>query len=343
MKITKLFQKVNNQILEIDIPNIEDLDKRYLSKNGGEINGNIVINNILTSADSYEYVRGSAKTDSGSNKALADLIFQNMDSTTKSAAILRAYNRINGTQYRDLRIDALDDGTFYASCPNPRGLYNTDIVNYQSMVDYGFNKISQETFLYLNATTGSDTADLNNGRGLLSDKPFKTMDGLLNWARNRYTGPSILTIILNSDIDWSPSWFVTPQVRSLTIKSDNTKRTINLSSPLTVYYGALGLYNLKLNATKSLGNILGVAGYYTFAVSSLYIFSTGIELSGTVTKGSIVSTTGGQVVLDGNIEGSVTGPRYYCEHGGRILTRGRGPNAIPGTEAGKCDDSSTYA
>lgn len=65
--------------------------------------------------------------------------------------------------------------------------------------------------------------------------------------------------------------------------------------------------------------------------------------NGATTTGTLQAGYGGCVTAASNMTGSVTGPRYCVSTGGRILTGGRGVNAIPGTEPGACDDNSVYA
>ena len=68
------------------------------------------------------------------------------------------------------------------------------------------------------------------------------------------------------------------------------------------------------------------------------------EFSGTVSNATVGATKGGfvQFASGSTLSGTVTGKRYQATFGGYILTGGRGTNAIPGTEAGTVDASSTY-
>lgn len=64
--------------------------------------------------------------------------------------------------------------------------------------------------------------------------------------------------------------------------------------------------------------------------------------NGTVTECTILCSENSSAVILGAMSGSVTGKRYEIIHGGKIVTSGRGPNYIPGSEEGTCDETSIY-
>ena len=360
MKITKLFQKVNNQILEIDIPSIEELDKRYLkssdasntylsktdaisnylSKSGGNITGVIYKRGSFTLGsdsvvaentqfilqDSTGYVTGGMNAGIRDNGNVDTSLWANTKKSDES--LVQSY----------LRAFAETDGTTYATCPNPRGLYNTDIVNYQSIVDYSVKRLINGQHIYVKPSTGSDIADLNSGRGLSPDKPFKTPEAAIKWATEYLSILyNIITIRLEENCTMG-AFTLKTRDNGIVISGSNENIVLTLTGPISFAVGNLRLQNIKL---------AGEVPYFIESGSAYYgpsqlCIANNVSFDGTVTEGTLIASNGGIIVIQNRISGSVTGPRYKVVYGGCILTKGYGPNVIPGTEAGTCDESSTY-
>ena len=356
MKITKLFQKVNNQILEIDIPSIEDLDKRYLKLNETiEIAQNKTIvrrdkrSNITVDPSEVNYNNIYQVYDN--NNQLLSQIYTNYNTTGGSSIVLDTYSRKNdGSVSRNyLTVNCDRDNRGYVTFPHPRGLYNGDGVTYQSMVNYAPKKILSNKDFYVGGTNASDTLDLYNGRGESPEKPFATIAACTKYITTNFFGPFFITINLQADFALGNLVIDAPNFKGILIKSasaDNIKTLAITSNQYGCITGSGVLRFSDLNIEARNCNALfwategGTNGCCYISLSS------GLNITGSMlsTNNSVVAaSSGGTVRIESTITGDITGKRYFCTNGGRILTGGKGPNAIPGTEAGTCDENSIYA
>ena len=230
----------------------------------------------------------------------------------------------------------------YATAPAPRGLYNTDIVTYKSMVDYAPKKLTANATFHVNANTGSDTADLFNGRGLSEDKPFKSLQAcLMHICENCIPMRNWVIVMLHSDVT-TPGTTVSFVGNGIIIKGDDSVRTITTSG--AGFYIEAGCLILEDNLKFVFGSNVGflVRGGNGHATAALQIKSD-VEFSGECNTTVLSAQSNGVCFINGNITGNVVGKRYACNNGGKILTYGKGAEVIPGTIAGTCDSSSTYA
>lgn len=229
-------------------------------------------------------------------------------------------------------------GKAYADCPVISDAYGTGIVNNRRLMDYAPQKLTSEINIYVGGANASDTADLFNGRGLTSDKPFATLGAALAFIRGNFFAPSLyLTIIPQADLTgnftiWGHG------LRCLRIGHPSQKYTI--TGNMTVLSGAVCLRNLKLVAPADTVYLIYMNGAEG-GRPHLRILEN-VELSGTVTGAAIASDYGSIVLISKPLTGAITGKRYLVASGGAIYTNGKGPNAIPGTVAGTCDSVSVY-
>lgn len=220
-------------------------------------------------------------------------------------------------------------------------IYDASAVSSKWVKDYAPRKTGNSSVLWVNELTGSDTANLMEGRGFSQDMPFLTLVAAAAWASAHMSG-SAVTINLDSDINL-PSGLnvVCPNLGTLIISADT--HTINLGAPISVSYGKLNIKRGKFVAASSMRCFMYAAGLA--GCNPVLSLEHTIELQGTVTEAAIMAAYGGTVIMytGSELTGNVTGKRYSALNCGRILVGGRGAEAIPGTEAGICDASSIYA
>lgn len=215
-------------------------------------------------------------------------------------------------------------------------LYNATISTMKAMKDYAAMKLASQTNMYVNAETGSDTADLFMGRGFSEEKPFKSLAALFQYLNNIST-PSLIEVHLKSDISISnANGVIYSNVNIGGVALNGEGHVINLSDVQYVHSGCLRLLNCNFNATATIGAFWAVVS--TYSSNSSLIFQEGNTFNGTVSTAAIVARDSGQVQILGSaqITGNVTGKKYSCTNGGIII----GASKIPGTEAGTCDANS---
>ena len=234
-----------------------------------------------------------------------------------------------------------EDGTLSTYLPHPRELYNNDGVTFKSLVNYSAAYIGNDhgTLYIGNLSEASDTADLHNGRGLSIDKPFKTLEGAFSYAA-RIVGANNLHFRLLTDIEFANTWLYQPMVYTAWIRSHDPnnpkklilKQGIHLANSVPVYFHQVGL--------QASGSI----PFFVHASQNCFVNLNRVSLNGTVTQAAVVGSHGAHILLgSGALSGNVTGKRYELKNNSALYSGGAGPNAIPGTEAGSCDATSTYA
>lgn len=231
-----------------------------------------------------------------------------------------------------------EDGVQYSALPEPRGLYNNDGATAKWVMDYAPQKLTVAIIdIIVGGTGASDTADLNNGRGLSYDKPFATFNAAVSWALAHYVGAICnINFVINADISVSAINICAYNVGSVTITStSNTKHTINISQYIACIGGIVSYKNIKLNGNSSNSAFYG-------RHNNIIIVETGVEVSGSFTSATANIAINSALYLNATISGSCTGKRYGLAAGGAIYSNGKGVNAIPGTEAGTVDTSSIY-
>lgn len=256
---------------------------------------------------------------------------------------IRAYQRTTTTDVTaSLGITCLHGGGAFGYCTaHPRANnYGTDIVTMKAMKDYALGKQSADVTLFVNAETGSDTADLFAGRGFSKEMPFCGLDAAVIWARTNLAGIFSATIMLCSDISL-PNWLTlyANNIRNLIITSDSpdTKRTIHFTGggSLLGSTGSVVVRDLKFE-TSTAENFIKADGLCQFFIG------TGVEFSGTVSGAALLSTRSAQMFAPYEITGTVTGKKYEVASNAFLQTYGK-LDQIPGTIAGTCDATSKVA
>lgn len=250
-----------------------------------------------------------------------------------------------------LHCDFGDVDNIYAFCPHPRGQYTNDIATAKWSMDFSAIQIGApapnaseyiHNKIFVDPLTGSDTADINNGRGLSPERPFKNFLPALQWAAMHVVGGNNIYIELMSDvtIDVGTQQYIyiyPPLTYSLYVRGYNSqKKSLTISKPIRIDNPAYVIFSdlsIQLNSPWS---FLDVSNHASVTVSN-------VEMNGTVTAATIACNRGGLVQLGGSITGNVTGKRFSLLNNSMIMTGGKGVNYIPGTEAGTTDATSVYA
>lgn len=209
---------IGSQISKAEFDGVKEKAEAALPQTGGDING------ILQLVANYPRLRlKSTVFEKGSTPAA--LTYNSIQFVDKNdvltGVIEQSWNSTGqiGTQFGVETLDAnsvfrrsmigiynLPDGTSFGNCSaHPRANnYSTDIVTTKYLKDYAAEKTNGTVNIYVNAnsTSASDTANLNAGRGLTVDMPFKTPAAAFNWANYHYTAGKV-AIVLLSNVEWS--------------------------------------------------------------------------------------------------------------------------------------------
>lgn len=242
------------------------------------------------------------------------------------------------------RISAIlgSDGTSFATAPHPRpDNYSFDVVTTLAMKDFAPQKLGADAVLWVNEQTGSDTANLYEGRGFSAAMPFQSLLAAVAWVCANMSGNSV-TINLASDITLPSGLNVAcSSIGTLIINAQS--RTVHLGGPISVHYGKLAVKHGKYVADTPIRSFMYAAGLS--GCNPVLSLEGDIELQGAVNEAAVMAAYEGTVIMNiGNtLTGNVTGKRYRALNGGHILVGGRGEEAIPGTIDGTVDAVSIYA
>lgn len=368
MKITKLYQLIGDNIVEIPLIDIEELNHRlsniennYLKLTGGTLTGELTITNEGTSKihlysklvdlnnvpDTNQYDKINFYDKNGERYAYIQAGFRKDGET---CMLLGLYNKVNGVvvDAGSIAINSKRDGSPASiSIPPPiENTYSNHSDTLKSSINRHVIKKGSEVKIYLGGDNASDTDGLFMGRGFSPDKPFASFRAALSHLVRNYTWEGTGKIILQDDITLSSSvdvWNLTFGLINIESDNINELRTINFvgNSFIQVRLGSLRFINI--NFTNSSANtFLASSGYYTY--NSHLSIGGKVNFSGTVSLGTILATRGGSIIVEQNaiIGGNVTGPRYHINSNGVIDVCGAGANALPGSIAGTCDANSKY-
>lgn len=331
--------------------NIASGDNRYVKKSGDEMTGvlqvklsdsaSILDEELTPSIPAFEmvdkdaWITGRVASSFGKNgTARTQLISRgNVSGEVKFASIEVLYNT--------------DINSGYAICPNPRHVYNSDIVNNTRLIDFAHQKLTEDNIpIYVGNVSGaSDTADIHNGRGFSEDKPFASILAALKYVETHLNGPFQVVVNLLSDVTLQDVDFRFENIFGVIIKGKGVNRTLNIKN-VNLRGGHLQFSsNLILQTLSDTAYIVTVDGSY--ANSSLIMAWGPTEINGAVSDCVFSAGYSGQIIIANrnSLTGNITGRRFSCHNNGFIYSGGKGANAIPGTEAGTIgtNDGSVYA
>lgn len=275
-------------------------------------------------------------------------------------------------------------------------------VNRYDLVDQEYanktylKKIWPSKYFYLG---GANASDSNNGE--TPDKPFASFGDTIYHLSNTVTGGNA-TLILQDDVTIEKHFDISVVPGgSLTIVSDDTKRTIRCvgnafvginqisagkivfknvnicvdqayfihgmdsAMPMTVLFLDTTFTSTENTSPSPILHNPGANCVYVFsgnteflncncqsAISAfnggtaVFAYSTRVKYTNcTFTRSNLRAANGGKICAnyDVTFTGDVTGKRYEAVFGSKILVYGLGPNIIPGSEDGVCDETSIYA
>lgn len=319
--------------------NAETYAENALPRSGGEMTGPIYQKtdferNELPATD---VLKIPFVVKDASDKLLIQCL--NQANQNYNALKLRVFAPDVADKIADIGLFSMADGSVYATCPPPRGLYNNDIATFKSLVDYAAKNPAVDFNVHIGGENASDTADLNDGRGLSAEMPFASFDAAVVWVCSRFAS-SIrnINLFVHEDMIWN-SGISSGNLRSLTITTVNNA-ILSVGQNALVRNGNVSFQNCKLHAENVPGLIRAEGAWG----QPLIYIGTGVELTGTVTRGAVCASYGGSVfMLQPFVStSSVTGPRYRADQGAKIV-RESTSIIIPGTADGFCDSSSVYA
>lgn len=324
--------------------NREALYRDFLPKTGGEVTGAITRKAAWGISDELSEV--AYATTIGVQDKTGLNVAQN--------AVRRMSDRIgsyvsvtNNGVMSILEAVVTDDGEAYVSVPSPSNdAYGNYAANTKYVKDNFVQAVTKSLNTYVGGANASDTADLGNGRGLTSDKPFANIMPAMDWVLSHYNiGNHIFVFIVQDNLDLGSAndLFLHAQGAYCYIQSadaNNLKRI--KANRFIVYEGHLHFRNIELEAYNTL--------YCMQAATALGHISLGdtVNFYGNLTSathgGCVYIPTAGTVSVSSaaTIGGNFTGKRFHIAGVGTILSGGKGVNAFPGTQAGVVEGSAKY-
>lgn len=246
------------------------------------------------------------------------------------------------TKFSSLYAGFNADGATYTYAPPTRDNYGNDIVTTKYAKDNFAHTAANTVTTYVSAN-GSDTADINNGRGLSIDKPFKSIQATVNWFGSHYATDKDLLIYLLTDIEEEFLTVDSTLCKRIVISSDSSvDRTIKLRrwifrSVHAVLYGNLAFNAYKNDTTTAL---------FEVAYFGVLEFNKNVAKTWTVSGSArtFVMANTFSLVYSKEItySGSFTGQKYTAYAHAHIISNGAGVNLFPGDAAGYLDATSTY-
>lgn len=324
-------------ILEENLPNIAAItkgfaDNNYVKKSGDTITGELAIrinalSNEVVDTDTYSNINFV-----GTDNKRIGVIRCNTGPSSGGIHYLGFYAvDYNNRLTQAMSIATGQDGKAFSTCPPPRAAYNSDIVNNTRLIDFAQEKLTGITNIHLGGTGASDTADIHNGRGRSADKPFASFDAALNYINTHLNGCKSVYLILHDNFTVTGLKYCNVNFVSLLITSDDTIRTLTINNELQFQKGNIVFKNIKLQASSNTNYFVTSNGVYG---NVNIMFDSGVEMSGTVKTASVRAMNNGTIHIYVSPTGNVTGSRYSLVNGGKILTAGKGANAIPGSSDG---------
>ena len=343
--------KISNEVIsnsdiatKTELNEVKTTAENALPKTGGTMTGDLKLQSFdddITETASFTTARNIISLDKN-EKQRGAIVFAHSRFDNDIFAALSARKYIDDAlQLSEIAAHFAEDNTTYATAPNPRNNYGTDIVTTKYLKDYAPQKHGLDIHLYIDAVTGSDTNDLFAGRGMSLDKPFASLLAAVNWVKTNICGAGTIYINLLSDIVLTGNLTIdAPQVKSILIQGHLTSKKITIPSGNRIYVsgGGAAFQRVEIIGNNALQLLCCDAQRH----ASHAFFGGEVTFNGSVTNSTLSSVIGGQILVAESINGSVTGTRYRCMHGASIITRGLGENAIPGSAAGVCDSSSAY-
>lgn len=333
-----------------------ELNRDFLPKSGGTLTGDLGIDSggVYPLTLFYRINAGGGDVDVsticdirfvGSDNIRVSQIRSTLDTDGKRSISLQVCNTSNALVTEAVLVAEADGSNPVFTAPiHNTPEYGKIVVTEQAMQNYAPKKLTTPTNFHVNADTGSDTADLFNGRGLSEDKPFKTLEACISHILYNYSGHAAV-VVLHSDVDFRGLTWQINGPSYIKVTSDSIKRTINHTGTTYVFKindGEFTVENIIINANPvSCTTFLFCDG--GFGGNPKICIGSDVKFNGAVTDATCCAWWGGKILTRRSIGGTVTGKRYSALHSSRIMVTGQGAEAIPGTEAGTCDESSTYA
>lgn len=226
------------------------------------------------------------------------------------------------------------DGTAYGKCPLARNLYNNDIAVMRNVMDYSPQRYTANIAAYVGGANASDTADLNNGRGLSEAKPFATPLAALKWAATHYAAAVVLNLVFCANMSLDGLAIPGNLFHYINMSGKTAATKLSLSAPISLSGGGLQLSNISLEGSNIEAFVRASGSYRACRV----VIGAGVTMNGSVIEGTVFALNGAQVICTSAVSGTVTGKKY------RLATNSflGAPQYLPGSEDG-LKDASSYA
>lgn len=220
-------------------------------------------------------------------------------------------------------------------------LYDASAVSAKWAVDKLTNNLASQTNVFVKPSTGSDTQNLNSGRGLFEDLPFASVEAAYAWIMASHASNGVVYISLLEDVVCEENLNIfMGAVATLGIISyplDGELRKITFKQGLQIYSGHVGLNTLKVDIPREgYGNAFHVTGNMRGTSPMLTLKK--CELSGSVEQVFALDYNA-TIFWGSDCASTIDGKKYSCVKGSRLLTAA-GESSLPGTTAGTKDASS---
>lgn len=322
-----------------------------MPKTGGYFTGNIGITNNMPQInfDGLSLEQGVMPTQTKTfgntfrdkdHNLLGQICYQGVSDFAQQVMWLYPLHETNNANTAIIGVRAYASGEIIGMSPPPRENVNeNDIDTKRASVARHPLKQTEQKVIHIGGTNASDTANLNAGRGLSASMPFASLTAAFNWAFASYQSTHFpLVFQIHQNWTLNEIGINAPAGMGMIIQGSSGV-TLTLGGPIKLLSGTLTLQGINIA-----GN--GIENFFScgmgFAGPATLVLGNNLNFSGSVTDAVVKAGWGAEVKVPGAITGSVTGKRYVLTHGARIITGGKGETAIPGTEAGTKDASSTY-
>lgn len=332
------------------IQNKESVTRDFLSKAGGEISGDVYIKSDNLALDDLpsDIVNGHRLGFTDANGVQTAALYTRQHEDANKLLLISYGHHPSGAIHTNSLNVCYDkvNGVPYAETSPPRGLYVNDVATAKWVMDYAPQKLASNINIYINPTTGSDTADLHNGRGLTQDKPFKSFEAAKAWIEtNIVSGSCTVFLTIMEDTAIGQVHLSLANIKQLYLSASNPSVNLSIAEGLVVDFGELRIFNITLtpNSATAWAAIQAVSrGIIT--IDDNVTINGGTKVDGVNPYANVRAVDGGlvRITQTATISGSATGQRYACINGGMIISNGKGVNAIPGTIAGTADANSKY-
>lgn len=173
------------------------------------------------------------------------------------------------------------------------------------------------------------------GRGFSADNPFRTLGGAIKLVKQNFADSQQSSFALHSDQDLTGDIYATSN--GMLIYSADPSNPVTLTvTDVTLNSGSFIVGNVNMRAAEGAKWCWRIVPRLSHAQLTFYH---PVEFFGSVSEAVFVLSHAAVLMIEKALSGDITGSRYFCINGSRILTFGKA-DQLPGTIEGTCDETS---